>query len=160
MDLSRTHGRLEKFYQRYVHPGDSQINFKAFDGGQYTESELRRGRHAWALRTNDEYRSMVGFSELTYLCAEMRAPLDVVALASRIIRVLSQTKGLVRGASGGTIHCCITHSSYPPVRLHHGESPLPVGEVHPLPPERLQQVGVEDEKRSREGQPGKAGPPF
>ena len=86
MDLSRTHGKLEKFYQRYVHPEDTHIPFDDFDVQQYSREELRRGRHAWGLRTNDEYRSMVGFSELTYLCAEMHAPLDVVALASRIIR--------------------------------------------------------------------------
>ena len=86
MDLSRTHGKLEKFYQRYVHTEDTEIPFSEFDADQYTPSELKRGRYAWALRTNDEYRSMVGFSELTYLCAEMHAPLDVVALASRIIR--------------------------------------------------------------------------
>ena len=29
---------------------------------------------------------MVGFSELTHLCAQMHAPLDVVALASRLVR--------------------------------------------------------------------------
>ena len=86
LDLSRTNGKLEKFYQRYVHPEDTEIPFGEFDAEQYTPYELKRGRHAWALRTNDEYRSMVGFSELTYLCAEMHAPLDVVALASRIIR--------------------------------------------------------------------------
>ena len=86
MDLSRTHGRLETFYQRYVHSNDIEIPLHTLDLGAYTDRELRRGRSAWGLRTNDEYRSMVGFSELTYLCAEMRAPLDVVALSSRIIR--------------------------------------------------------------------------
>lgn len=86
MDLTRTHGRLEKFYQRYVHENDIKIPIETFDKGAYGTDELRRGRAAWGLRTNDEYRSMVGFSELTYLCAEMRAPLDVVALSSRIIR--------------------------------------------------------------------------
>ncbi len=85
MDLTRTQGRLEKFYQRYVHEKDVHIPIESFDREAYSVQELRRGRSAWGLRTNDEYRSMVGFSELTHLCAEMRAPLDVVALSSRII---------------------------------------------------------------------------
>ena len=86
MELSRTSGRLEAFYQRYVHQDDIEINPDTFDSSQYDEQTLLRGRRAWTLRTNDEYRSMVAFSELTHLCAEMHAPLDVIALSSRLIR--------------------------------------------------------------------------
>ena len=86
MHLGRTSGRLESFYQRYVHQDDVEIAPEDFDLGQYDEEMIKRGRRAWTLRTNDEYRSMLAFSELTHLCAEMHAPLDVVALASRIIR--------------------------------------------------------------------------
>ena len=86
MHLQRTTGRLESFYQKYVHQNDADIKPETFDAGQYDKEMLTRGRRAWTLRTNDEYRSMVAFSELTHLCAEMHAPLDVIALASRLIR--------------------------------------------------------------------------
>ena len=86
MHLQRTTGRLESFYQKYVHQNDVEIKPETFDAGQYDKEMLTRGRRAWTLRTNDEYRSMVAFSELTHLCAEMHAPLDVIALASRLIR--------------------------------------------------------------------------
>ena len=86
MELNRTSGRLEAFYQRYVHQECKTIDYETFDASVYDQATLRRGRRAWTLRTNDEYRSMVGFSELTHLCAQMHAPLDVVALASRLVR--------------------------------------------------------------------------
>lgn len=86
MHLQRTAGRLESFYQKYVHKDDVEIKPETFDAGQYDKETLTRGKRAWTLRTNDEYRSMVAFSELTHLCAEMYAPLDVIALASRLIR--------------------------------------------------------------------------
>ena len=42
MELSRTSGRLEAFYQRYVHQDDIEINPDTFDSSQYDEQTLLR----------------------------------------------------------------------------------------------------------------------
>ena len=86
MNLEQTNGRLQHFYRQYVDEGSTEIPWSSFDGTQYDDEIMERGRNAWLLRTMDEYRSMVGFSELTHIAAEMQAPIDVVACGSRVIR--------------------------------------------------------------------------
>ena len=86
MNLTQTNGRLQHFYRQYVDEGTNAIPWADFNVTQYDAETVERGRKAWLLRTMDEYRSMVGFSELTHIAAEMQAPIDVVACGSRVIR--------------------------------------------------------------------------
>ena len=86
MNLTQTRGKLQNYYRKYVDETTQPIDWEAFDAGQYDAASLERGRKAWLLRTMDEYRSMLGFSELTHIAAEMQAPIDIVACGSRVIR--------------------------------------------------------------------------
>ena len=86
MNLIQTNGKLNGYYRRYVDETTTPIQWDQFDASQYDDATLERGRRAWLLRTMDEYRSMVGFSEMTHIAAAMHAPIDVVACSSRVVR--------------------------------------------------------------------------
>ena len=86
MNIQQTRGKLQTYYRRYVDETALTIDWSAFDAAQYDAVALERGRRAWSLRTNDEYRSMLGFSEMTHVAAELQAPIDIIACGSRVIR--------------------------------------------------------------------------
>ena len=86
MNLIQTNGKLNGYYRRYVDETTTPIEWDKFDASLYDHATLERGRRAWLLRTMDEYRSMVGFSEMTHIAAAMHAPIDVVACSSRVVR--------------------------------------------------------------------------
>ena len=86
MDISVTGGPLTHHHRAFVDGDCATIPWGAFDAGAHDPRTRERARRAWVLRTNDEYRSMVGFAELQSLTAEMRAPLDVIVGAGRVVR--------------------------------------------------------------------------
>lgn len=86
MDLGTTGNGLTHFHRAFVDEGATPIPWDRFDAGAYDAATLERGRRSWLLRTNDEYRSMTGFAELQHLVAALRAPLDVISGAARLVR--------------------------------------------------------------------------
>ena len=65
---------------------EEAIDFTALSSGELSADTRAAGLRSWTGRFLDEYRSLLGFSELVSDLAEARAPLDVTATALRIVR--------------------------------------------------------------------------
>lgn len=82
-NLSRIHHRFtDASLQNDLH----QSAFDAFDPSQYSQRDLMRGRRAWELRTLDEYRSQVAFTEMLSEMTEVGMPFDILGAGIRIVR--------------------------------------------------------------------------
>ncbi len=90
LDLSSGPRHLSSIHHRFTDESlddDLQLKaFKSFDPTQYTARELARGRRAWELRTLDEYRSQVAFTEMLSEMTELGLPFDILGAGIRIVR--------------------------------------------------------------------------
>ncbi|MFO0594880.1 MAG: hypothetical protein U0228_06240 [Myxococcaceae bacterium] len=60
--------------------------FERFDPSRYDDAELRWGRESWELRTLDEYRSQVGFTDFLLQLTELGGAFDTLTAAVRVVR--------------------------------------------------------------------------
>jgi len=90
LDLSNGPRHLSRIHHRFTDESlddDLQQNaFDAFDSSLYSPRELARGRRAWELRTLDEYRSQVAFTEMLSEMTELALPFDILGAGIRIVR--------------------------------------------------------------------------
>ena len=90
LDLSNGPRHLATIHHRFTDESlDDGLHiraFKAFDASQYTTRELHRGRRAWELRTLDEFRSQVAFTEMLSEMTEIGLPFDILGAGIRIVR--------------------------------------------------------------------------
>lgn len=94
-----------RFFDESLPPALSARAFTRFDAGTYSPEELRWGREAWQLRTLDEYRSYVGFTEFLENANALGLGFDVLSTAVRTVRDEARHVELCRRlvrALGGT----------------------------------------------------------
>jgi hypothetical protein len=94
-----------RFFDETLPPSLSSAAFAAFDARPYDSETLTWGKEAWQLRTLDEYRSQVGFTELLMEVTELGCAFDTVTAAVRVVRDEARHVELCRRlviALGGT----------------------------------------------------------
>lgn len=94
-----------RFFDETLPPGLSTKAFAAFDARRYDEETLAWGVESWQLRTLDEYRSQVGFSEFLLEATDLGCAFDTLTAAVRLVRDESRHVELCRRlvvALGGT----------------------------------------------------------
>lgn len=80
-------------------------SFEAFDPSRYDEDTISWARESWQLRTLDEYRSQVGFTEFLFELTELGCAFDTLTAAVRVVRDEARHVELCRrlvNALGGT----------------------------------------------------------
>lgn len=60
--------------------------FAAFDPARYDDDDVTWARESWELRTLDEYRSQVGFTEFLLELTELGCAFDMLSAAVRVVR--------------------------------------------------------------------------
>lgn len=94
-----------RFFDEALPSALSAEAFAAFDATRYDPETLAWGRESWQLRTLDEYRSQVGFTELLMEVTELGCAFDTVTAAVRVVRDEARHVELCRRlvvALGGT----------------------------------------------------------
>ena len=94
-----------RFFDEALPASLSAKAFGAFDGGRYDPETLEWARESWQLRTLDEYRSQVGFTEFLLEVTELGCAFDTVTAAVRVVRDEARHVELCRRlvvALGGT----------------------------------------------------------
>jgi hypothetical protein len=94
-----------RFFDEALPPSLNAAAFSAFDKTRYDPQTLAWAREAWELRTLDEYRSQVGFTELLLELTELGCAFDTLTAAVRVVRDEARHVELCRrlvGALGGT----------------------------------------------------------
>lgn len=90
LDLTPSHQALDTWHQRFeddsLPPELSRKAFSAFDASAYSAEEIEWGRAAWQMRTLDEYRSQVAFTELLHELTQFGASFDVIGTCIRVVR--------------------------------------------------------------------------
>jgi hypothetical protein len=90
LDLSPSHRALDTFQQRFLAEGlGSAVSpkaFAAFDPSRYSPEELAYARADWEMRTLDEYRSQVAFTELLLELTEVGFSYDTLGTCIRVVR--------------------------------------------------------------------------
>lgn len=90
LDLRAIDGALDTFHQRFqddsLPESLSREAFAAFDKRRYDAATLDWGVRAWQLRTLDEYRSQVAFTELLHELTQLGCSFDIVGTAVRVVR--------------------------------------------------------------------------
>jgi hypothetical protein len=90
LNLTPTPSALSTFHTRFLDsdlPSElSTAAFERFDASTYDGEVLARGRNAWELRTMDEYRSQVAFTELLFELTQMGFAFDVLGTGVRVVR--------------------------------------------------------------------------
>lgn len=79
--------------------------FEAFDRSAYDEETLEWARGSWELRTLDEYRSQVGFTEFLFELTQLGCAFDTLTAGVRVVRDEARHVELCRRlvkALGGT----------------------------------------------------------
>ncbi|MCC7542318.1 MAG: ferritin-like domain-containing protein [Deltaproteobacteria bacterium] len=79
-------GAFRPFYRSFAHDLDVEAIEEPVRVSGLAPEVVERARRSWVLRTLDEYRSMTAFSELLGELAEMRAEVDVIGCAARVVR--------------------------------------------------------------------------
>ena len=90
LNLNVTRSALSTFHTKFL-DGDlpaelSQAAFEKFDASVYDAHSLAVARHAWALRTMDEYRSQVAFTVLLTELTMAGFAFDVLGTGVRVVR--------------------------------------------------------------------------
>lgn len=84
--LGHAGGAFRPFYNAFAH----DLDVDGLDDPVRTDGLdpqlVERARRSWVLRTLDEYRSLTAFSELLGELAEMRAEVDIIGCAARVVR--------------------------------------------------------------------------
>ena len=78
-------GRFEKPHARFTH-ADASVDWSALAGDGIDPRERERGRRSFVLRTLDEQRSLLAFSELLAELCEAGAGIDVIGSLTRVVR--------------------------------------------------------------------------
>ena len=94
-----------RFFDEALPPTLTVAAFSAFDAGRYDPETIEWAREAWQLRTLDEYRSQVGFTELLMELTELGCAFDTITAAVRVVRDEARHVELCRRlvvALGGT----------------------------------------------------------
>jgi hypothetical protein len=94
-----------RFFDEALPPALSSEAFGKFDGSAYDSDTLTWAKEAWQLRTLDEYRSQVGFSEFLLEVTELGCAFDIITAAVRVVRDEARHVELCRRlviALGGT----------------------------------------------------------
>lgn len=94
-----------RFFDEALPPSLSAKAFAAFDASRYDDDTLEWARASWQLRTLDEYRSQVGFTEFLMEVTELGCAFDTVTAAVRVVRDEARHVELCRRlvvALGGT----------------------------------------------------------
>lgn len=90
LNLNITQSALSTFHMKFLDgdlPDDlSLAAFQRFDKSAYDEEALARARVAWGLRTLDEYRSQVAFTELLSRLTQTGFAFDILGTAVRVVR--------------------------------------------------------------------------
>lgn len=90
LDLSNGPEHLSRIHHRFTDDGLEnalqQNVFQEFKRERYSELALSRGRRAWELRTLDEYRSQVAFTEMLSEMTELGLPFDILGAGIRVVR--------------------------------------------------------------------------
>lgn len=90
LDLRASSKKLDTYHQRFLDDGFPddlhREAFSSFDASIYDQEVLWRGMKAWQLRTLDEYRSQVAFTELLAQITELGMPFDSLGTCVRVIR--------------------------------------------------------------------------
>ena len=94
-----------RFFDEALPPTLNITSFQAFDRTPYKPETIAWALEAWQLRTLDEYRSQVGFTELLMELTELGCAFDTLTAAVRVVRDEARHVELCRrlvGALGGT----------------------------------------------------------
>lgn len=94
-----------RFFDEGLPPTLSHASFQAFDRTRYEPETIAWALEAWQLRTLDEYRSQVGFTELLMELTELGCAFDTLTAAVRVVRDEARHVELCRRlvvALGGT----------------------------------------------------------
>jgi hypothetical protein len=90
LNLAFTKSAVDAFNQKFLDdalpPELSRQAFAAFDPTRYDPRSLAIGLNAWQLRTLDEYRSQVAFTELLGELTQIGYAVDVLGTAVRVVR--------------------------------------------------------------------------
>jgi hypothetical protein len=90
LNLTPTQSALSTFHARFLDddmPSElSAAAFERFEPARYDAEALARGRTAWSLRTVDEYRSQVAFTELLFELTQIGFAFDILGTAVRVVR--------------------------------------------------------------------------
>lgn len=90
LNLARSQSACDVLHQRFLDdalPKEvSRAAFEAFKPSAYDRESLELGRVAWEMRTLDEYRSQVAFTELLMELTEMGFAFDILGTAVRVVR--------------------------------------------------------------------------
>ena len=98
-------GAQRRFFDEGLPPTLSAAAFQAFDRARYEPETIAWALEAWQLRTLDEYRSQVGFTELLMELTELGCAFDTLTAAVRVVRDEARHVELCRRlvvALGGT----------------------------------------------------------
>jgi len=94
-----------RFFDEGLPPEVQLDAFEAFDPTAYDADTLEWARGSWELRTLDEYRSQVGFTEFLFELTELGCAFDTLTAAVRVVRDEARHVELARRlvkALGGT----------------------------------------------------------
>jgi hypothetical protein len=90
LDLSMSDRGLalyqQRFYDEQLPAALSSASFARFKKKQYSLEDLQWGQATWELRTLDEYRSQVGFTEYLSELTELGCSFDILSCAVRVVR--------------------------------------------------------------------------
>lgn len=75
-----------RFFDEALPASLSAKAFSAFDASRYDSETLEWARESWQLRTLDEYRSQVGFTEFLMEVTELGCAFDTLTAAVRVVR--------------------------------------------------------------------------
>ena len=98
-------GAQRRFFDEALPPALSSKAFAAFDRRRYDAEALAWGVESWQLRTLDEYRSQVGFTELLGELTQLGCTFDILTAGVRVVRDEARHVELCRrlvGALGGS----------------------------------------------------------
>lgn len=79
-------GVQQRFFDEALPPEVSSKAFAAFDASRYDEETLSWARETWQLRTLDEYRSQVGFTEFLSELTQLGCTFDILTAGVRVVR--------------------------------------------------------------------------
>ena len=77
-------GAAEHHYRKAV-PGVEDLPWGTLDTRDYAPEVVDAARMTWTRSSLTEYRAVAGFSEVLRNCAEAKAPLDVIGMASSFV---------------------------------------------------------------------------
>jgi len=90
LDLASTDRGLatvqRRFFDEALPPELSTKAFAAFDRCRYDDETLSWARESWQLRTLDEYRSQVGFTDFLGEVTQLGCTFDVLTAGVRVVR--------------------------------------------------------------------------